>query len=194
MSEPRQKPGRSKQDYGTPPTLLAAVKARLGISRFDCDLAASRENTVAPICITANTDALLLKSWAFGLGWNWINPPFARIAPWVEKAHWQGVQRGVKTAVLIPAGVGSKWWREWVHNRAQVLFLSPRVTFVGCTDPYPKDCALLLYGNGYEGEYECWNWRESAPERNADAAPVALPGDVGRASSSSSSSVKGEMS
>ncbi len=43
MTEPKQKPGRSKQDYGTPPEFLDAVKARFRIEAFDCDLAASHD-------------------------------------------------------------------------------------------------------------------------------------------------------
>jgi len=44
---PKQKPGLSKQDYATPPEFIAAVKKRFGITRFDLDLAAVTENTVA---------------------------------------------------------------------------------------------------------------------------------------------------
>ena len=44
MSVPIQKPGRSRQDYGTPPEFLAAVVARFGPLAFD--LAASRDNAV----------------------------------------------------------------------------------------------------------------------------------------------------
>jgi phage N-6-adenine-methyltransferase len=162
MSEPKQKPGRSKQDYGTPLELLVAVKRRLQIEDFDCDLAATKGNAVTDRYLTVMDDSLGGLTWlrARGLakGWNWLNPPFARIGPWVEKALQQQLMVGARTAVLIPAAVGSNWWRDHVHDHCKVLFLNPRVTFVGCEDPYPKDCALLLY-DGRSFGYDVWTWK-----------------------------------
>jgi phage N-6-adenine-methyltransferase len=160
MSEPKQKPGRSKQDYGTPPEFLEAVKQRLGIAEFSIDLAASADNAVTWRHMTAEQDALTAWSWFSGPGWNWLNPPYATIGPWVQRAweEWNG-STSAATAVLIPAAVGSNWWRDWVHEKARVLFLNPRLTFVGCKDPDPKDCALLLYGLPYG--YEVWTWKPS---------------------------------
>jgi phage N-6-adenine-methyltransferase len=156
--EPVQKPGRSKQDYGTPPELLAAVKARLQIADFVCDLAATRDNAVAHhYC----TDAFAEYSWNFGPGWNWLNPPYGNIEQWVKRAYLETRTRAIKTAVLIPAAVGSNWWRDWVHGKAEALFLNPRITFVGCVDPYPKDCALLLYRPVIETPYDVWTWKPS---------------------------------
>lgn len=160
MSMPVQKPGRSKQDYGTPPEFLAAVKDRLGITEFDIDLAASEHNTCAPLHYNEELDALK-QNWAIGNGWNWLNPPFTHIEPWVKRAYEQSVKYGVKTAVLVPAGVGSNWWRDWVHRKATVLLLNGRLTFVGETTCYPKDCCLLLYSLPDMGvQYSVWSWRE----------------------------------
>jgi phage N-6-adenine-methyltransferase len=180
VTEPQQKPGRSRQDYSTPPEFLEAVRKRLNIEDFDCDLAASFENAVTPRHYTRHEDALV-QPWTIGRGWNWLNPPFSGIGPWVKKAWGQSTLFGVSTAVLIPAAVGSNWWREWVHQKAVVLFLNPRLTFVGCKDPYPKDCALLLYSPApyYAAkQYEVWTWKpsrsaatESAKGRRED--PVA---------------------
>lgn len=168
---PPQKPGRSKQDYGTPPEFLSAVKRRLGIKRFDCDLAASAENAVVRNCYyTKSDDALRLRSWLVAGGWNWLNPPYSNIAPWVKRACLERDTRGVQTAVLIPAAVGSNWWRDWVHEKARVRFLNPRLTFVGCKDPYPKDCALLLYDDADSSDfYDVWTWRTSGAVSQADA-------------------------
>lgn len=174
MTEPRQQPGRSKQDYGTPPALLEAVKRRLGIHEFYCDLAASDDNNVTSMYLTQAEDALTVQTWAFGPGWNWLNPPYAHIAPWVERAYLELRHRAVRTAVLIPAAVGSNWWRDWVHLKAEAIFLNPRLTFVGCTDPYPKDCALLLYRPVIECPYDVWNWRTVGDAPPADAKILSI--------------------
>lgn len=167
---PVQKPGRSKQDYGTPPEFLAAVKRSLRITDFDIDLAASPFNAVAHIHYNETTNGLAMPWRVEGLsGWNWLNPPFTRIAPWVQRAYEQARDRHARTAVLVPAGVGANWWRDWVHDKAQVLFLNGRLTFrgvpvnpkTGKVDPYPKDLALLLYGYGQITGYTVWDWRRA---------------------------------
>jgi hypothetical protein len=82
----------------------------------------------------------------------WCNPPYAKIAPWVKKAsEYTGP---CVVAVLVPAAVGSNWWADFVDKKAQVLFLGTRLTFKGHNQPYPKDCALLIYGAGKPG-YRC---------------------------------------
>lgn len=154
---PAQKPGRSKQDYQTPLEFLAAVKRRFGIAEFDIDLAADAENAVAPIYYDAETNALIQPWRTVGRGLAWCNPPFGDLGPWVEKA-WRESRTAARVAMLVPAGVGSNWWREWVHGKAFVLLLNGRLTFVGAAQPYPKDCCLLIYGPDVAPGYEVWTW------------------------------------
>lgn len=154
---PQQKPGRSKQDYGTPPEFLVAVRKMLGVAEFDIDLAASPINAVVDAYYT-ETDNALVQPWKLGTGWNWLNPPFANIKPWVEKAACETIQFGVKTAMLLPASVGSNWWSDWVDGIAYVHFLNGRLTFVGQPTCCPKDCALLLYAPFVKGGSNIWAW------------------------------------
>jgi phage N-6-adenine-methyltransferase len=183
---PAQKPHRSKQNYTTPANFLAAVKHYLQITEFVLDLAAEEENTVADQWYDKEQNSLILP-WDVEIGWNWLNPEFGDIAPWVEKA-WR--ESKAQTAVLVPAGVGSDWWRDWVHEKAHVLLLNGRLCFIKdwqtTIDPatekpgkgpprcytqpplYPKDCCLLLYSAAHElyyGDrwYDVWNWRREIP-------------------------------
>lgn len=180
MPMPAQKPGRSKQNYATPSNFIEPVKKLLGITEFDCDLAAEPETAKAPVYITKEMDAFSFDSWKFGNGWNWLNPEFADIGPWVDRAFSMCKSEGAQTAVLIPAGVGSNWWRDWVHGKAYVLLLNGRLCFIEnwatTIDPatekpgkgparfytspplYPKDCCLLLYSPAYAAGYDVWTW------------------------------------
>lgn len=151
MSMPAQKPHASKQDYGTPRDLLDAIEARFGA--ITCDLAADAHNAVAPAFFDANANALL-QPWPRGL--LWLNPPFVRIAPWAARcARSASPERRI--LLLTPASIGSNWFAEHVHGRAKVLALSPRVTFAGCTTPYPKDVILSAFG--YAPGFDVWRWR-----------------------------------
>jgi len=166
MPVPVQKPGRSKQDYGTPPEFIAAVKTYLGIEDFDIDLAASPENAITSRYYTERDNALV-QPWKVGSGWNWLNPPYGRIEPWVKRAYEQMYDCGASTLVLVPAGVGSNWWRDWVDRKAFVLLLNGRLTFKGETAPYPKDCALLVYDKCAQPIYRVWSWRSEREDQAA---------------------------
>lgn len=155
---PRQRPGRSRQDYCTPRPFVEAVKRRLGIADFAYDFAADAENTVAPVYICEAQDAMTVLNWEnlIGPGWGWLNPPFAHIAPWAMRCAQTG-RAGAHIALLTPAAVGANWFRDHVAGQARVLFLNGRLAFTD--EPYPKDCVLSLYGPTIEPGYEVWSWR-----------------------------------
>jgi phage N-6-adenine-methyltransferase len=158
---PAQKPGRSKQDYATPPEFIAAVKSRLRIERFAFDLAADMYNAKAQGYFTEEQDSLTQNWWMAGgvnYGWCWLNPPFSNIEPWAKKCS---ETTGVNIAFLVPAAVGANWFRDHVDGKAHVLLLNGRICFDG-VGPYPKDCVLCLYGPFRNG-YEVWDWRKDVP-------------------------------
>jgi hypothetical protein len=84
----------------------------------------------------------------------WLNPPYADIAPWVQKCDRT---RGMRIAALLPASIGSNWFADHVWGRAYVVALQGRVTFVGHRAPYPKDLILALYGFNMVG-FSVWKW------------------------------------
>jgi hypothetical protein len=188
-SMPLQRPGQSKQDYGTPWKLIRAIEKRWG--KLELDLAAHDDgsNAKAPNWIGPSVDYLLgplslfdapyIPSLAF------CNPPFENIDPWTRRWR-QDMLAGFKIISLVPASIGSDWFRFNCHGVAQVIALSPRIAFEGChqlfpkTSPragerkcgpeclgcanYPKDCMLLLWGEelhvspeGYELNAELRN-------------------------------------
>lgn len=161
MAEPKHNKGKSKQDYGTPDNFLAAVRGRFG--QLETDLAASHENAVCRFYFTKEDDALTQEWGTFG-GWNWCNPPFGHISPWVEKAYKSTLSEEYesKTLMLLPAGVGSNWWKAWVHGKCKVHLLNGRLFFKGAIDFYPKDCVLLEYQSGcWANDYQVWTWPTS---------------------------------
>ena len=154
---PAQSPGSSVQSYGTPRAFIDAVEARFGPLLHD--LSASSANTKAPT-FYGKADDGLAQPWAldFPRGNLWLNPEFAKIAPWAEKCAIESTARQGLVLLLTPASVGSNWFAEWVHRRSMVFALSPRLTFEGETTPYPKDLILSVYGMGLEG-FSCWRWK-----------------------------------
>lgn len=163
---PIQKPGKSKQNYQTPIELLNAVRKRLQIADFVCDLAADEQNAVCNQFIDEEQDSLVMDWPQTDGGWCWLNPPYSDIEPWVAKAK-NASHNGTQTVMLVPASVGSNWWREYVEPWAYQSFLNGRLCFIpdwkeqGFKSPplYPKDCAILLYSTwGFLG-HDIWSWK-----------------------------------
>ncbi len=160
MTVPKQKPHRSKQTYETPWDFVHKVEKRLGIDHFAVDLAASFENRKAPEWLAEDDDSLASNwDWAKLLdgGWGWLNPPYTNIGKWAKKCH-ETQLKGGDVALLVPAAVGSNWFRDYVHNKAFVLALNGRISFDG-VGPYPKDLMLCLYGVSIG--FDVWDWRNA---------------------------------
>jgi phage N-6-adenine-methyltransferase len=161
MTMPIQKPGRSKQDYGTPREFIDAVERRFGL--LEWDLAAHAENTKCGEFFYGpgsrhGVDAFKID-WAarHPTGTLWLNPEFSDIAPWAERCADASARRHGLIAMLTPASVGTKWFVDHVHQKALVLALSPRMSFDG-KDDYPKDLIVSLFGFGLRG-FDVWRWK-----------------------------------
>jgi phage N-6-adenine-methyltransferase len=154
MVMPEQKPGRSKQDYGTPWEFVAACERRFG--ELAVDLAADERNAKAMRYIDEARNSLAVP-WAaeFPTGNLWLNPPFADLGSWASKCALESKHRHGLILMLTPASVGAAWFAQHVHGRAMVFALSPRLTFEGTEDPYPKDLMLSAFGMGMAG-FDVW--------------------------------------
>ncbi len=157
----------SRQDYATPPELIDAVERRFG--PIVHDLAATAGNTKAatwygPDLEPPWRDSLAID-WAarHPRGNLWLNPPFARVAPWMAKckATRQAPREWRRSGLILSltlATVGSRWFIDYVHGHALVMPLCPRVTFVGERAPINRDLMLCAWGEGLVG-FAPWVWR-----------------------------------
>jgi phage N-6-adenine-methyltransferase len=178
---PAQKPHRSKQDYSTPDEFISAVQTYLGIDKFCYDFAADRHNKKATEWFDELANALTIPFWddylnATGWGWGWLNPPYTNIGPWAARCLETSLAGG-KIAFLVPASVGSNWYRDYIHDQfgVKVLFLNGRIGFMPDNPKwlYPKDCALVLFGTGTPFAVDVWTWKRTTewqkPQRTRSA-------------------------
>lgn len=148
----------SKQGHRTPREFLDAVERRFGSIGFD--LAATDGHEVGRGGHFSPEDDSLSCNWQAQIGASvvWLNPPFSNIRPWVRKLDEECQHLPRWTLCLIPASMGSLWWRDHVLGKCIALGI-PRMAFVGSSAPFPKDLALLCYGFGVSG-HGYWDWRE----------------------------------
>lgn len=164
------KPGASKTDYGTPTALYDRMDA---LFRFTIDLAAQPHNHKHARYYSPKENSLA-QSWETETGW--LNPPYGRhIGDWMAKARDSAIEERAIICMLLPARVGSRWWRRYVLcadgaagrlrssayvPETEVLwlrweglvtgvhFLSGRVTFDGdAEEAAPFDTALVWHAS-----------------------------------------------
>lgn len=152
---------KSETSVSTPDEFMNAVESRFG--RIDFDLAADAVNSKAWSWYDEQEDSLI-QSWdelhhgtVDGPYHNlWLNPPYDDISPWVKKCSEYSGASTILT--LIPASVGSNWFRDYIHNKSLVIALNGRIKFVGHMHPYPKDLMLCVYG--VTPGFEVWDWKK----------------------------------
>ena len=156
---------QTKQDYGTPQSLVDKIAASFGV-QFVIDLAASDHNKKAPHYI-GEAENSLLCDWTGMIGASaenqevinpcaWLNPPFAVSAPWMEKCKTESA-KGSRIISLTLSSLGSNWYRDHVEGRAMVYVLRKRVMFEGCDAPYTKELMVCLWGFARSG-LGYWDW------------------------------------
>lgn len=67
----------------------------------------------------------------------------------------KSVESGTKILMLVPASVGSNWYRDFVFRKAQTVFINGRIKFLGQMQPYPKDLMLCVFGFD-QYDFEVW--------------------------------------
>lgn len=129
-------------EWYTPPYVFNA----LGCS-FDLDVASPGPSVVPWIPTHRYIDAEgdgLAEDWQ---GFVWMNPPFGArngIVPWLEKflRHGNGI-------ALVPDRTSAPWWQNFVPKMDLVLFVSPKIKFIGANglsgkSPAQGTCLLGL--------------------------------------------------
>lgn len=119
--------------YRTDPEFMEFINGKYKIIG---DLAASDDNFQAPLYITEKENSLSADWKEFyyicvnseGDGYLWLNPPYDDIGEWARKCAY-AMMEDVKILFLVPAGVGTNWYRKHVEDFARVDLLNGRLVF-----------------------------------------------------------------
>lgn len=158
-----------KTDYGTPVELYEELDATFHFTR---DLAAHAGNA-KHVRFWSPKENSLKQSWEGETGF--LNPPFGKgVSGWLAKARDAAMFERAIIVQLLPARVGTQWWRQYVlnddeaagqlrHSRwvpeTQVLWLAweglltavhfhrQRVTFDGAPDAAKFDTAIVVHAS-----------------------------------------------
>jgi len=107
---------------------------------FTLDVCALSQNAKCKRYITPETDGLQV-------GWNneiiWMNPPYGReIGKWVKKAS---EATGGAVVCLLPARTDTKWFHEYIYNKAEIRFIKGRLKFGESKNSAPFPSMLVIF-------------------------------------------------
>lgn len=87
-----------------------------------------------------------------GLSQNWggssvfCNPPYGReIGKWVEKAYRTNQEHGNLVVMLLPARTDTKWFHEFIYQKAEVRFVRGRLKFGDSKNSAPFPSMVVIY-------------------------------------------------
>lgn len=131
-------------EWPTPQWLVDELAAEFG--PFGMDPAATAGNAKAPVFFTVGDDGLS-QPWK---GRVWLNPPYGKYATpqWLAKAKAE-VDLGHADLVvcLVPARVGTHWWREYAADPAVFIRVIGRIRWrAGQRGEAPFDSAVIVFG------------------------------------------------
>lgn len=86
-----------------------------------------------------------------GLNHSWAghrvfcNPPYSEIDKWVEKAFYETKNPGTLVALLIPSRTDTKYFHNFIMNRAEIRFVKGRLKFGGSKNSAPFPSMVVIF-------------------------------------------------
>ncbi len=109
---------------------------------FNLDPCATKDNHKCDRYFTLEDD---------GLTQNWggcrvfCNPPYSQIDKWVEKAFRETRNDNTLVALLIPSRTDTRYFHNYIYNRAEIRFVKGRLKFGGGKNSAPFPSMLVIF-------------------------------------------------
>ena len=127
------------EEWPTPKALFAALNREFG---FTLDPCATRANAACSRYFTKVDDGLA-QDW--GVHTVFCNPPYGRqIAAWAEKCFC-AAQAGATVVLLIPSRTDTRYFHDWIYNKAEVRFLRGRLRYGDGPQSAPFPSLIAIY-------------------------------------------------
>jgi phage N-6-adenine-methyltransferase len=110
---------------------------------FNFDACASEQNAKCKQYCSKEQDGLA-QQWGDR---TWCNPPYGReIGRWVRKAYEES-RAGKLVVMLIPARTDTKWFHEYIYNKAgvEIRFIKGRLKFGNSKSGAPFPSMLVVF-------------------------------------------------
>ena len=110
---------------------------------FTVDVCAIPENAKCEKFFTPEINGLN-QVWT---GVCWCNPPYGReIGKWVQKAYIASTF-GATVVMLLPARTDTKWFHEYIYNKAEIRFIKGRLKFGNSKTAAPFPSMVVIFNS-----------------------------------------------
>lgn len=143
MKKHIQRNKNESNEYETPMKIFSELDEEF---HFNLDPCSTDDNCKCERHFTIQDDGLK-QDWG---GYRvFCNPPYKNIAEWVEKSYRESRKDKTLVVMLIPARVDTKYFHDFILNRAEIRFLKGRIKFSGqaVTAPFPS--MIVIFRGAY---------------------------------------------
>ena len=129
----------ASDNWSTPQDLFDQLNEEFD---FNLDPCASANNAKCAQYFTKEQD---------GLKQNWgqrvfCNPPYGRgIGKWVEKCSEEAKKDNTLCVMLLPARTDTRWFHDFIYNKAEVRFLKGRLKFGNSKNSAPFPSMVVIF-------------------------------------------------
>lgn len=115
---------------------------------FTLDVCALPENAKCKVYYSPEVDGLTQP-------WNgrvWCNPPYGReIGKWVRNAYLATASGSAEVVVmLLPARTDTRWFHEYIYQKAEIRFVKGRLKFGGCLNSAPFPSMVCVFRGAFK--------------------------------------------
>lgn len=110
---------------------------------FDLDPCADENNHKCDRYFTKKQN-WLIQNW--GGSKVFCNPPYGKeISAWVRKCSDESKKENTVVVMLIPARTDTKWFHDYIYQKAEVRFLKGRLKFGGSKNNAPFPSMVVVF-------------------------------------------------
>ena len=129
----------NSDEWETPEGLFSALDSEF---HFDLDPCATSGNHKCDNYYTKEEDGLT-KSW--GGRRVFCNPPYSKIAVWVEKAYRETRTDNTLVVLLIPSRTDTRYFHDFIYHRSEIRFWKGRLRFSGADHNAPFPSMIVIF-------------------------------------------------
>lgn len=130
-------------EWATPKSIFDVLDAEF---HFTLDPCATDENRKCKKYFTAEQNGLL-QDW--GGHTVFCNPPYSKIAEWVEKAFRESRKDKTIVVLLIPSRTDTRYFHNFIYQRAEVRFVRGRIKFGDSKNSAPFPSMVVIFRGAY---------------------------------------------
>lgn len=130
-------------EWETPQDIFDSLDAEF---HFTLDPCATDENHKCRKYYTKARDGLI-QDW--GGQTVFCNPPYSEISAWVEKAFRESRKDKTIVVLLIPARTDTKYFHDFIYQRAEIRFVRGRLKFGNSKYNAPFPSMVCIFRGAY---------------------------------------------